>query len=95
MNPSLPVPKPIAQKEVKIDGVEIGVVCPRCQKQHKVKGYFDIQSEDIKRLNLPVDPKIKGDSILVCDNPGCNFAISLKPFLNQIESQTKRKVILN
>lgn len=94
MNPSIPTPSPITKKEVKIDGIEIGVTCPRCSKQLKVKGYFDIASEDIKKLNLPVDSKIQGDDILVCDNPGCNFAISLKPFLNQIESQTKRKVTL-
>ena len=94
MNPSIPIPKQIPQKEVKIDGVEIGVTCPKCGKQHKVRGYFDIQSVDIKKLNLHVDPKIKDDNILVCDNPGCNFAISLKPFLNQIEGQTKRKVTL-
>ena len=94
MNPSIPAPRPVPRQEVKIDGIEIGVTCPRCGKQHKVKGYFDIKSEDIKKLNLPVDSKITGDNILVCDNPGCNFAISLTPFLNQIESQTKRKVTL-
>ena len=94
MNPSIPVPRPIPQQNVKIDGIEIGVTCPRCGKQHKVKGYFDIKSEDIKKLNLPVDTKITDDNILVCDNPGCNYAISLTPFLNQIESQTKRKVTL-
>lgn len=94
MNPSIPIPSPISKKKVNVDGIEIGVMCPRCKKQHKVRGYFDIKSDDIKKLNLPVDPKIKGDDILICDNPGCNYAISLKPFLNQIESQTKRKVIL-
>lgn len=94
MNPSIPIPSPISKKEVKIDGIEIGVTCPRCSKQQKVKGYFDITSEEINKLNLPIDSKIQGDDILVCDNPGCNFAISLKPFLNQIESQTKRKVTL-
>lgn len=94
MRPNIPSPRPIHQKEVKVDGIEIGVNCPKCGKHHKIKGYFDINSEDIKKYNLPVDKRIKGDSILVCDNPGCNFSIDLKPFLNQIESKTRRKVTL-
>lgn len=94
LNPNIPMPSPIAKKEVKVDGVEIGVVCPRCGKQHKVQGFFDISSDDIKKYHLPVDLKIKGDNMLVCDNPGCNFTIDLKPLLNQIENNTKRKVTL-
>lgn len=94
LNPNIPQPRPIAKKEVKIDGIEIGVICPHCGKQHKVQGFFDISSDDIKKLHLPVDPKIKGDNMMVCDNPGCNFTIDLKPMLNQIENNTKRKVIL-
>ena len=94
LNPNIPMPSPIAKKEVKVDGVEIGVVCPRCGKQHKVQGFFDISSDDIKKYHLPVDLKIKGDNRLVCDNPGCNFTIDLKPLLNQIENNTKRKVTL-
>jgi hypothetical protein len=94
LNPNIPMPNPIAKKELKFDGVEIGVVCPRCGKQHKVQGFFDISSEEIKKYHLPVDPKIKGDNMMVCDNPGCNFTIDLKPLLNQIENNTKRKVTL-
>lgn len=94
MNPSIPAPRPIPQKEIKIDGIEINVTCPKCGKLHKVKGYFDIKSDDIKKLNLPVDTKVTGDDMLVCDNPGCNYAISLKPYLNHIESKTQRKVTL-
>lgn len=94
LNPNIPMPRPISKKEVKVDGVEIGVVCPRCGKQHKVQGYFDMSSEDIRKCRLPVDIKIKGDNMLVCDNPGCNFTIDLKPLLNQIENNTKRKVTL-
>ena len=94
MNPNMPMPSPIAKKEIKVNGIEIGIVCPRCGKQHKVQGFFDISSEDIKKLNLPVDNRIKGDKMLVCDNPGCNFTIDLKPLLNQIENNTKRKVTL-
>ncbi len=55
---------------------------------------MNIHLRKFRKLNLPIDPKISGDNILVCDNPGCNFAISLTPFLNQIESQTRRKVTL-
>ena len=94
LNPNIPIPSPISKKEIKVDGVEIGVVCPRCGKQHKVQGYFDVSSEDIRKYLLPVDKKIKGDNMLVCDNPGCNFTIDLKPLLNQIENNTKRKVTL-
>lgn len=94
LNPNIPMPSPIAKKELKVDGVEIGVICPRCGKQHKIQGFFDISSEEIKKLHLPVDPKIKGDNMLVCDNSGCNFTIDLKPLLNQIENNTKRKITL-
>ena len=94
LNPNIPVPSPIVKKEIKIDGIEIGVVCPKCGKPHKVKGYFDISSDDIKKLKLPVDQKIKEDNKLVCDNPGCNFTIDLKPLLNQIEIKSNRKVTL-
>ena len=94
LNPNIPIPSPIVKKEIKIDGIEIGVICPKCGKQHKVKGYFDISSEDIRKLNLPVDQKIKEDNMMVCDNPGCNFTIDLKPLLNQIEIRSQRKVTL-
>ena len=94
LNPNIPMPNPIAKKEIKVDGIEMGVVCPRCGKHHKVQGYFDISSEDIKKLHLPIDRKIKGDNMLVCDNSGCNFTIDLKPLLNQIENNTQRKVTL-
>lgn len=94
MNPNIPKPNPIAKKEIKVNGVEIGIVCPNCGKQHKVQGYFDISSEDVVKYNLPVDNRIKGDNMLVCDNTGCNFTIDLKPLLNQIENNTKRKVTL-
>ena len=94
LNPNIPMPNSIAKKEIKVDGIEIGVVCPHCGKQHKVQGYFDISSEDVKKLHLPVDGKIKGDNMMVCDNPGCKFTIDLKPLLNQIENNTKRKVTL-
>lgn len=94
LNPNIPLPSPIPKQEIKVDGIEIGVVCPRCGKQHKIQGYFDIKSDDIRKLRLPVDPKIKGDNMLVCDNAGCNFTIDLKPLLNQIENNTKRKVTL-
>lgn len=94
LNPNIVMPSPIAKKEIKVNGIEIGIACPRCGKQHKIQGFLDISSEDIKKYHLPVDNRIKGDNMLVCDNPGCNFTIDLKPLLNQIENNTKRKVTL-
>lgn len=76
-----------------IDAVELDLTCPKCRKNHKVIGYIDIDSAEIKNKNLSVNTNIKENGILICDN--CNFALDLKPIKNQIESQTKRKVTFN
>jgi len=94
MSSQIPMPKPLHKKEVKVDGLEIGFMCPKCGKKHKVMGYLDISSDIIRKHNLPVDPRVKDDNTFVCDNPGCNYSIDLKPILNQIETKTKRKVTL-
>lgn len=90
---NLPVTNPFPQtkgQQKPIDAVELDIQCPKCGKRHKVHGYMDIDSQQIKTGNLPTNQNIKDNDILVCDD--CNFALDLKPIKNQVESQTKRKV---
>ncbi|MBS1744455.1 MAG: ATP-dependent Clp protease proteolytic subunit [Bacteroidetes bacterium] len=90
---NLPIPSPIPQakgQQNQIDAAELDIQCPKCGKRHKVNGYMDIDSQQIKERKLPTNPNIKDNDILICDN--CNFALDLKPIKNQVESQTKRKV---
>lgn len=92
---NIPVTIPFDQgngKQKTIDGFELEIPCPKCGKEHHINGYFDIENEQNKRLNIKPNPNIKDKDILVCDN--CNFTIDLKPIINQLESQTKRKVTL-
>ncbi|MDO4993937.1 MAG: ATP-dependent Clp protease proteolytic subunit [Bacteroidales bacterium] len=77
-----------------IEVVEFGVPCPKCGKEHKVKGYANLTSSDIKRLSLQVNPLVKDNDLLVCDTPGCGFTIDLKPIKNMFENQFKKKVTL-
>lgn len=89
----VPMPSPAAPQKSgtkPVDAVELDIACPKCKKQHKVPAYMDIKSEDITKAKLAVNPLIKDNDILVCDN--CNFALDLKPIKSQIETQTKRKV---
>lgn len=89
---NIPLPNPFNQPkgQSKIDAVELDIQCPKCNKRHQVNGYMDISSQDIQSQNLKINPNIKDNDILVCDN--CNFALDLKPIKNQVESQTRRKV---
>lgn len=90
---NLPVTNPFAQakgQQKAIDSVELDIQCPKCGKRHKINGYMDIDSQQIKDGRLPTNINIKDNDILVCDS--CNFTLDLKPIKNQVESQTKRKV---
>ena len=90
---NLPVTNPFAQtkgQQKAIDAVELDIQCPKCGKRHKINGYMDIDSQQIKAGKLPTNINIKDNDILVCDS--CNFALDLNPIKNQVESQTKRKV---
>lgn len=90
---NLPItnPFPLAQGQQKaVDAVELDIQCPKCGIRHKVNGFMDLDSQQIKAAKLPVNPNVKDNDILVCNN--CNFALDLKPIKNQVESQTKRKV---
>ncbi len=77
-------------QQKQVDSVELDIQCPKCGKRHLVNGYMDLNSQQIKTSNLKVNPNIKNNDILICDN--CNFALDLNPIKNQIEAQTKRKV---
>ena len=51
---------------------------------------MDINSQEIQKQKLKINPNVKDNDILVCDS--CNFALDLKPIKNQVETQSKRKV---
>lgn len=89
---NLPIPTRVPNN-TPIEKAVLKINCPKCGKKHEIPGYFDISSEDIKRLKLPINNKVQNNDILVCDNLGCNFTIDLKPIKNQIETQSKRKVV--
>lgn len=90
-----PFNNPVAHNATKnIEVVEFNVPCPKCRKEHKVKGYPNLTSTEIKKLNLQVNPLVKDNDLLVCDTPGCGFTIDLKPIKNLFENQFKKKVTL-
>jgi hypothetical protein len=91
---NLPVVNPFPQSSTRpvIDAIELDIQCPKCGKRHKVNGYMDIDSAQIKEKKLITNQNIKDNDIFVCDI--CNYALDLRPIKNQIESQTKRKITL-
>ena len=91
----IPIPSPIKTgTPKKIETVELKIKCPRCGKEHVIPAYTEIKSEDIKRLNLSVNKLLKDNAILSCDTPGCGLAIDLKPFINHVEGQIKKKLTI-
>ena len=87
----IPFGQPQKQGQQKVvDAVELDIQCPKCGKRHKVTGYMDINSQEIQKQKLKINPNVKDNDILVCDS--CNFALDLKPIKNQVETQSKRKV---
>jgi hypothetical protein len=93
-NANMPVPIPVQRqnKQNAIEKAVLNIKCPKCRKKHEIPGYFDIDSNKIKQLKLPISNKIQDNDVLICDGLGCNFAIDLKPVKNQIEAQSKRKI---
>ncbi|HEX5153799.1 MAG TPA: ATP-dependent Clp protease proteolytic subunit [Parafilimonas sp.] len=90
---NLPLKQPLKTapgQRKQVDAVELDIQCPKCGKRHRVNGYMDMNSNEIKADKLEVNPNVKDNDILVCDN--CNFALDLKPIKNQVESQTRRKI---
>jgi hypothetical protein len=91
-NPPISNPFPPSKGQKKsVDSVELDIQCPKCGVRHKVNGYLDVDSQAVKIAKLPTNPNLKENNTLVCNN--CNLAIDLNPIKNQVESQTKRKVI--
>ncbi|MBQ9163754.1 MAG: hypothetical protein IJ163_03150 [Bacteroidaceae bacterium] len=92
---STPFNNPAAHNTIKnIEVVEFSVSCPKCRKEHKIKGYPNLTSSEIQKLHLQVNPLVKDNDLLVCDTPGCGFTIDLKPIKNMFENQFKKKVTL-
>ena len=89
---SNPVP---AQTAKNIEVIELGVPCPKCHKNHKIQGYVNLTSEDVKKLRLPTNSLINDNEILICDTPGCGMAINVKPIKNMVENQLKKKIVFN
>jgi hypothetical protein len=85
-----PSPQQFQNKKKEVEGVELEVGCPKCNKKHIINGYLDITKEEIVKSKLKSNNKISENDVLTCDN--CNFALDLKPIKSQIENQTKRKV---
>lgn len=91
--PAAPIPLP-KNKTKQVDQVIIEINCPKCGKKHKIPGYLDIDSETIKKLQLPINDNVKDNDIFICDRLGCGLSIDLKPTKSQIEIQTNKKVTL-
>lgn len=83
-----------SKKVQNIEVIEIGVPCPKCHKPHKLNVYPGLSSQQIKDLNLPINPLINDNEQLICDTPNCGFAIDLKPLKNMVENQFKKKINL-
>ena len=93
-NANMPTPVSIqnTNKQNIVDQVIVNINCPKCRKKYEIPGYFDIDSNKIKQLKLPINNKVQDNDVLICDKLGCNFTIDLKPIKNQIETQSKRKI---
>jgi hypothetical protein len=93
VNANMPTPAPFpAPNKQKVEHAVLNINCPKCGKKHEIPSYFDVDSNKIKQLKLPVNNKIQDNDVLICDGLGCNFAIDLKPIKNQMETQSKRKI---
>jgi len=90
VNANPPISMPISNKDNAIDHAVLNVTCLKCGKKHEIPGYFDIDSNKIKQLKLPINNKVQDNDVLICN--GCNSTIDLKPLKNQIETQSKRKI---
>lgn len=89
--PNLPQPTPMMPGKKAspqaVQNVELEIICPKCHKRHLIHGYVNLSSQQIKALNLPVNPLVTDNNTLVCDN--CGFELDLKPVKNQLEMQHK------
>lgn len=95
INPNSNIPASVTAEQgnghqKSVDAVELNLTCPKCGREHQVNGYMDIDAEQIKHRKLKTNSNIKDKDKLVCDN--CNFAMDLKPIVNQLEAQTRKKI---
>ncbi len=89
----IPIPNaklPIKNKKGSVAVIDMGIRCPKCNKEHKVLGYPGLTSAEIKAKKLKTNNNIDKNDVLTCDS--CNFALDLKPIKNQIEQQTGQKI---
>lgn len=77
---------------VQVEKCDIELECPRCHKRHKVEAFIGVDKQTASQIGIQKNPLIDANNNLVCD--GCNFAIDLKPLINQIEQQKGKKVII-
>ena len=70
----------------------INLECPQCHKHHKVEAFLNIDRIEANKLGIKENPNIDVNRNYICDS--CNFAIDLKPLVNQIEQQSGKKVLL-
>lgn len=85
----IPIPNkniPIKSEKGEIAVIDMGIKCPKCNKEHKVLGYPGLSSTEIKARKLEINNNIDKNDVLICDS--CNFALDLKPIKNQLEQQT-------
>lgn len=92
---SIPLPAPaVAKVPKKVESIGLQIPCQKCGKIHVVPAYVDLTSDEIKRLKLPVYKLLKDNNVLLCDTPGCGFTMDLKPFINHVEGQIKKKITI-
>lgn len=88
--PVQPPSSPAQKKNLMVEVAEFELNCPKCKKTHKIPGFIDIPSSEIKNRKLKFNHNVKDNDIFICDN--CGFAIDLKPIKSQFETQTNRKI---
>lgn len=88
---ALPIP---AKSVPQIEAVEFVITCPKCGRQHKMQGFVNVSLEQLDKLGVPNNPKLKANGHMLCDTPNCGMSIDLKPIVNHIENQIKKKITL-
>lgn len=92
VSPNNGIPKPTINPQNNIEACAFSITCPKCGAIHKIKGYVNIPSQEIKRLNLPTTPHINSNNILTCQQ--CKMELDLKPLINSIEARERKKITL-
>ena len=77
---------------VQVEKCDIEIECPRCHKIHKVEAFIGVDKQLASKIGIQKNPLIDANNNLVCDI--CNFALDLKPLINQIEQQKGKKVLI-